>query len=57
MNSFEQNTFRMMVSTFTKVANFASSLLRPLDRAHAIKMLRANSLDAASLWNLGIESQ
>jgi hypothetical protein len=46
-----------MVLTFTKVANFASSSFRPLDRAHAIQTLRANSLDVASLWNLGTKSQ
>jgi hypothetical protein len=40
-----------MVSTFTKVANFSSSSFKPLDRAHAIKILCANSLDATSLWN------
>jgi hypothetical protein len=44
----------MMVLTITKVSNSTSSSFRLLDRAHAIWMLCANSLDVASLWNPGI---
>ncbi len=38
-----------------KSCKFASSSFRPLDRAQAIKMLHANSLDVTSLWNPRIE--
>ncbi len=45
------------ISTFRNVAKFVSSSFRPLNRAHAICTLCANSLDVVLLWNLIIESQ